>query len=49
MANFLRYEDFVDPKRKEKYDAITIFDVDDTLVVTQSMIKVTDTHTKETF
>lgn len=49
MANFLRYEDFVDPKRKEKYDAITIFDVDDTLVVTQSMIRVTDTHTKETF
>jgi len=49
MANFLRYEDFVDPNRKEKYDAITVFDVDDTLVVTKSMIKVHDTNTGETF
>jgi hypothetical protein len=49
MANFLRYEDFVDPNRKEKYDAITVFDVDDTLVVTKSMIKVHDTTSGETF
>lgn len=49
MANFLRYEDFVDPNRKEKYDAITVFDVDDTLVVTKSLIKVHDMNTDETF
>jgi len=49
MAKFLRYEDFVDPNRKEKYDAITIFDVDDTLVVTKSMIRVIDTKTNRTF
>lgn len=49
MSKFLRYEDFVDPNRKEKYDAITVFDVDDTLVVTKSLIKVTDTKTGEKF
>ena len=49
MPKFLRYEDFVDPNRKEKYDAITIFDVDDCLVVTKSLIRVTDTQTSETF
>ena len=49
MAKFLRYEDFVDPNRKEKYDAITIFAVDDTLVVTKSMIRVIDTKTNQTF
>lgn len=49
MAKFLKYEDFVDPSRKEKYDAITIFDVDDTLVVTKSLIRVIDTDTGEKF
>lgn len=49
MAKFLRYEDFVDPARKDKYDAITIFDVDDTLVVTKSLIRVIDTNTGEKF
>ena len=49
MAKFLKYEDFVDPKRREKYDAITIFDVDDTLTVTKSKIKVYDKKTKESF
>ena len=49
MGKFLKYEDFVDPTRKDKYDAITIFDVDDTLVVTKSMIKVMDSKTGEKF
>ena len=49
MAKFLRYEDFVDPTRKDKYDAITIFDVDDTLVVTKSLIRVVDTDSGEKF
>lgn len=49
MSTFLKYEDFVDPSRKEKYDAITVFDVDDTLVITQSKIKVKDINTGETF
>jgi hypothetical protein len=49
MPKFLKYEDFVDPTRKEKYDAITIFDVDDTLVVTKSLIKVVDIQTGEKF
>jgi hypothetical protein len=49
MAKFLKYQDFVDPSKKEKYDSITIFDVDDTLVVTQSLIKVIDTRTGEKF
>lgn len=46
---FLKYQDFVDPKRSGKYQSITIFDVDDTLVVTKSEIRVTDTKTKKTF
>lgn len=49
MAKFLKYEDFVDHSRKEKYDAITIFDVDDTLTVTKSKIKVYDKKTKKSF
>jgi hypothetical protein len=49
MAKFLKYEDFVDPSRKDKYDAITIFDVDDTLVITKSMIKVKDTKSGKNF
>lgn len=49
MSTFLRYEDFVDLNRKEKYDSITVFDVDDCLVVTKSQIRVTDTSTGETF
>jgi FMN phosphatase YigB (HAD superfamily) len=49
MGKFLRYEDFVDPARKDKYDAITIFDVDDTLVITKSMIRVVDSKTGEKF
>lgn len=49
MAKFLKYEDFVDPTRKDKYDAITIFDVDDTLVVTKSLIRVVDTDSGEKF
>lgn len=49
MPTFLKYQDFIEPKRLGKYQSITIFDVDDTLVVTDSKIKVTDTKTKETF
>jgi len=49
MAKFLKYTDFVDPKRKGKFESITVFDVDDTLVVTRSKIKVTDTNTGDTF
>lgn len=46
---FLKYSDFFDPNRKGKFESITIFDVDDTLVVTKSKIKVTDTNTGKTF
>jgi hypothetical protein len=49
MPTFLKYSDFIDPKRQGKYQSITIFDVDDTLIVTNSKIRVTDTNTKETF
>lgn len=49
MSKFLKYQDFVDPLRKEKYDSITVFDVDDCLVVTKSMIRVFDTKTGEKF
>jgi hypothetical protein len=49
MSKFLKYEDFVDPSRREKYDAITIFDVDDTLVITKSLIRVIDTKTGDKF
>lgn len=49
MPNFLKYSDFIDPKLKGKYQSITVFDVDDTLVVTKSKIKVTDTITGEQF
>lgn len=49
MPSFLKYEDFVDPNRKEKYDSITVFDVDDTLVLTKSLIRVTDVNTGEIF
>jgi hypothetical protein len=47
MNKFLKYQDFVDPSRKEKFEAITIFDVDDTLVITDSKIRVTDSKTGE--
>jgi hypothetical protein len=46
---FLSYKDFVDPNRAGKYQSITVFDVDDTLVVTKSKIKVADTETGENF
>ncbi len=46
---FLRYQDFIDPKKQGKFQSITIFDVDDTLTVTKSIIRVTDTDTRETF
>jgi hypothetical protein len=49
MPKFLKYQDFVDPSRKEKYQSITIFDVDDTLVITKSTIKVVDMKTREKF
>ena len=49
MGKFLKYTDFVDPNRKGKFEAITVFDVDDTLVVTKSKIKVTDTNTGDVF
>lgn len=49
MNKFLKYQDFVDPNRKEKFEAITIFDVDDTLVITDSQIRVNDIKTGETF
>lgn len=49
MPTFLKYSDFIDPKRQGKYQSITIFDVDDTLIVTKSKIRVTDTSTGETF
>jgi hypothetical protein len=49
MAKFLKYTDFVDPNRKGKFESITVFDVDDTLVVTKSKIKVTDINTGESF
>ena len=44
--SFMKYQDFVDPKRSGKYQSIVIFDVDDTLVVTKSQIKVIDTKSK---
>ncbi len=46
---FLKYQDFIDPSRKGKFQSITIFDVDDTLIVTKSLIRVTDTQTRESF
>lgn len=49
MAKFLKYTDFVSPGKGQKYQSITIFDVDDTLVVTKSFIKVTDTETGDDF
>jgi hypothetical protein len=49
MAKFLKYQDFVDPNKKGSHSDITIFDVDDTLVITKSMIRVKDTETGETF
>ncbi len=49
MAKFLKYTDFVDPNRKGKFESITVFDVDDTLVVTKSKIRVTDTITGDVF
>jgi len=49
MAKFLKYTDFVDPNRRGKFESITVFDVDDTLVVTKSKIKVTDSNTGEVF
>jgi hypothetical protein len=49
MGKFLKYTDFVDPAKKGKFESITIFDVDDTLVVTKSKIKVTDIDTGESF
>jgi hypothetical protein len=49
MAKFLKYTNFVDPNRKGKFESITVFDVDDTLVVTKSKIRVTDTITGDVF
>jgi hypothetical protein len=49
MPTFLKYSDFIDPKRQGKYQSITIFDVDDTLIVTKSKIRVTDTSTGDVF
>lgn len=49
MAKFLKYTDFIDINLKGRFQAITIFDVDDTLVVTKSKIRVTDSNTKEVF
>jgi hypothetical protein len=49
MSKFLKYEDFVDPTKKDKYDSITVFDVDDCLVITKSMIRVVDSKTGEKF
>jgi hypothetical protein len=49
MGKFLKYTDFVDPNRKGKFESITVFDVDDTLVVTKSKIRVTDTITGDVF
>lgn len=49
MSTFLKYTDFVDPKRQGKFQSITIFDVDDTLIVTKSLIRVMDKQTGETF
>jgi hypothetical protein len=49
MPNFLKYEDFIDPNRKEKYQSITVFDVDDCLVITKSLIRVFDTRTGDKF
>lgn len=50
MSNtFLKYQDFIDPNKQGKYQSITIFDVDDSLVVSKSLIKVTDTQTGEKF
>lgn len=46
---FLSYKDFINPKGPGKYQSITVFDVDDTLVVTKSKIKVTDTESGEVF
>jgi len=45
----LKFKDFVDLSKVGKYDAITIFDVDDSLVITNSQIKVNDSKTGETF
>lgn len=49
MKTFLRYEDFVDPLRKGDHISIAVFDVDDCLVITKSMIRVTDNQTGEEF
>ena len=49
MPKFLKYSDFVDPSRKGKFESITVFDVDDTLVVTKSKIKVIDDISGEEF
>ena len=44
MRNLPTYKNFVNEQKlfESKYDKINIFDVDDTLVVTDSKIKVTD-------
>lgn len=47
--DILSYQDFVDLTRTGKFQSITIFDVDDTLVVTRALIKIRDTQTGETF
>jgi hypothetical protein len=49
MPTFLNYTDFIDTSRKGKYQSITIFDVDDTLIVTKSKIRVTDTSSGDIF
>ena len=47
MRQLPTYQEFVN--EAAKYSSINIFDVDDTLVVTDSKIRVTDHETKQTY
>lgn len=47
--SFLSYKDLIDPKRVGRHQSITIFDVDDTLVITSSQIRVKDVNTGKVF
>ena len=51
MKKLPTYQQFINEGKlfESKYDKINIFDVDDTLVVTDSKIRVTDMKTKKTF
>ena len=51
MRNLPTYKGFVNEQRlfEAKYEKINIFDVDDTLVVTDSKIKVTDNKTGKVY